>query len=163
MTTKLGLYVFTGCGPSLSQSQAHCKMRERGQWVVSFPCTNKPPSCFYLLLHLACWACSSRADSDPVLLCPQMGPKETDDTQQQTTQPILGLCCHLYGCWHHRTHLKCLKWLLSAAGSARPYYSTDRKVSNVCIAIIYKEIEGVIWVSTKIYKNDGVISSVVCS
>lgn len=89
------------------------------------------PWCFYLLLHLACWAwsaCSPRADSDPVPLCPQMGPKETDDTWQQTTLPIYRLRCHLYGCWHYRTHLKCLKWLLSTAGSAhRLWCSIDKR------------------------------------
>lgn len=108
------------------------------------------PWCFYLLLHLACWAwsaCSPRADSDPVPLCPQMGPKETDDTRQQTTLPINRLCCHLYGCWHYRTHLKCLKWLLSAAGSAHRLWCSIKMRS-------LKRIISMTRVTIKIYKHD---------
>lgn len=87
--------------------------------------------CLYLQLQWACWvwsACGPRAESDPVPLCPQTGPKETDDIRQQTTLPTYILTCHLYGsCWQHKTHLKCLKWTLPTAVSA---YTLQLSIDN---------------------------------
>lgn len=90
MTIKQGLCLFNGSGPSLVLYQALCGKTGQRQWVAGFlvPTRSLTPL-FDITMSLVGLICRSpQAESDPAPLCPQTGPKETDDTRQQTTLPV---------------------------------------------------------------------------